>query len=123
MAEVEKIQHDFTYTLGGHREHGFCNRCQLKKRADLLEITAFEHPLPSSKDQAESMVFELCCPVVFGAWRDITWFLIHDLGMQDKPQKRYTKLEKTLPHYEPLAKYDQSSKQKITLASSVEPYM
>ncbi|PHH64686.1 hypothetical protein CDD81_4127 [Ophiocordyceps australis] len=43
-----------------------CERCQSKSKADKLTIDVFKWPLPSDKAMAQSIIFEMAVPLVFG---------------------------------------------------------
>ncbi|CAG8972326.1 hypothetical protein HYALB_00001729 [Hymenoscyphus albidus] len=83
--------------------HGFCesrhrnpcSKCQSKEQAAAINIDAHEWPLPSNRQEAKSVVFELMVPAAFGQWRDATTFLLNDIlgcnySAQDHPWARHT---------------------------------
>ena len=69
-----------------------CYKCQLEHQAKKLKIRVHEWPLPSSTVHAQHVVFELSPPYTFSVWRDITYMILHDIGLpsvqdsNDKPQ-------------------------------------
>ena len=67
----------------GHEytEHAYsCEKCRLEKEAAALCIDTHEWPLPTAQLEAERVVFELACPVVFSIWRNITFELLCTIG-------------------------------------------
>lgn len=72
-----------------------CNRCAYLKKAEAINISIHEWPLPSDPLQAQATVFELRVPGAFGHWRDATKFLLSSvLGLaysrHGAPRSRYT---------------------------------
>ena len=60
------------------REHDdrHCRKCYLNRKKDRIVIDIHEKLLPHDEVQAKALIFELCLPEGFGAWRDATWLLL-----------------------------------------------
>ena len=93
-----------------------CKRCWLKKKAEKLTIEPLEWPLPKDKNHSKSVVFELDCPPAFGAWRDVTWMIIGDLGIEASTDTAKPELD--LWEYEVLQKEYRTPESSIVLAST-----
>ena len=98
-----------------------CEHCALKSAARKIVIEKLEYPLPKDAIQAKAVVFELCCPRGFRAWRDTTWSLLADLS----PQTNEETCSFTLPSYQPLKKYKQikGRSSRVVLASRTNCYL
>ncbi|KAJ9617111.1 hypothetical protein H2200_000832 [Cladophialophora chaetospira] len=95
-----------------------CARCTLKEDAAGLTITKHEWPLPEEEVLCRSVVFELGGPEAFFAWRDGTFFLLHNIARTnafDRQLIRHAVL--SLPS---LKIHVQKEERNITLASSVK---
>lgn len=57
----------------------YCRRCRYRNQRDQLRIHVFEHPLPASQIEAESIIFELDVPPVFAHWRDLRSFFLQNV--------------------------------------------
>ena len=72
-----------------------CNRCAYLNKAEAINISVHEWPLPSDPLQARATVFELRVPVAFGHWRDATKFIVSSViglaySTYGAPRSRYT---------------------------------
>ncbi|GAP85058.2 hypothetical protein SAMD00023353_3901070 [Rosellinia necatrix] len=56
-----------------------CERCKHKLDMDSLRIRLHEWPLPESKEEAKSVVFELRVPPSFGDWREATIYMLTEV--------------------------------------------
>ena len=76
-------------------EHAYwCLRCDMRSRAQRLQIDVHEWPLSSNQAVAKATVFELRIPQAYGHWRDATMFLLLEvLGFThantEKPRAKY----------------------------------
>ncbi|RYP10374.1 hypothetical protein DL764_000708 [Monosporascus ibericus] len=70
---------DGGFTLPRH-DVRFCPKCQLTRRRSRIRIRIFESPLPDATVIAKVVVFELCCPKAFAAYRDATWSILYRLA-------------------------------------------
>lgn len=68
-----------------------CRRCYLNRKAKRVTMTTYESVLPPKDIQAKTLVFELCLPKGFAAWRDATWLLL-SLGRTGAPPDQGTML-------------------------------
>ena len=98
-----------------------CKKCTLNAEADSMTIQVHEWPLPENESFCKSAVFELDCPVEISAWRNLTWMLIQDLGREGEAGNAFPAVR--LPLYSGLAKYVRHSDSRLTLASSVKPFI
>jgi hypothetical protein len=67
------------YGMPVHIRHR-CPRCHTIRTIEKLRMQIHEHPLPSDDFMAKVVVFELCCPPAFAAYRDTTWMLLSQLA-------------------------------------------
>ena len=58
-----------------------CEKCQTNYEANNLKIRVHEWPLPQDTLEAHPVVFELSPPRAFSTWREITYAVLHDIGM------------------------------------------
>ncbi|RYP67972.1 hypothetical protein DL769_005619 [Monosporascus sp. CRB-8-3] len=70
---------DGSFALPRH-DARYCPKCQLTRRRSRIRIRIFESPLPDSALLAKVVVFELCCPKAFAAYRDATWSILYRLA-------------------------------------------
>jgi hypothetical protein len=107
------------------KEHSVsCSRCALLSQARSISILVHEWPLPRSKLDAASTVFELSVPPTFSAWRDATVFVLYEtLGCE------YSSIEEpnahhTLQNYQGISSFFSAngSMQRIGLLSQVKPH-
>ncbi|KAF2745418.1 hypothetical protein M011DRAFT_478936 [Sporormia fimetaria CBS 119925] len=99
-----------------------CSRCRLFKMAEAISITIHEWPLPRSEAAAKATVFELCVPVAFSSWRDLSVFLVKEV-LQGQYQDGHEQAKiYTLPEDRGLSRYlvGNHSSQRLTLASGVK---
>jgi hypothetical protein len=59
-----------------------CSGCYLNRKCKRMRIYVHEKSLPEDNVQSKAAVFELAVPLEFAAWRDATWFIIHDVGQR-----------------------------------------
>ena len=100
-----------------HNSH--CEYCRLKKMAEAITIQPHEWPLPEDLPCSKAVVFELKCPPLFGAWRDVTWMIVGDLGVESQMEKGMPRLH--LHEYEGLAKFYKSGESDLILSSVTAP--
>ncbi|KAF2104829.1 hypothetical protein NA57DRAFT_30565 [Rhizodiscina lignyota] len=50
-----------------------CVKCGLEAQARRMRINVHEHPLPSRPTEAKAVIFEMCAPEAFQAYRNTTW--------------------------------------------------
>lgn len=94
-----------------------CPKCRLTQRRKRIKIRIFESPLPESDTLAKVVVFELCCPRAFAAYRDATWAVLYRLAT-DNPE-RAIEPRLCLEDYSELQPYSEISWQ-LSLASSTK---
>jgi hypothetical protein len=58
-----------------------CAKCYLDRKIRRFRMDAHEHPLPADPISAKTVVFELCCPKSFAAYRDSSWQIIGTLAL------------------------------------------
>ncbi|RYP73457.1 hypothetical protein DL771_003629 [Monosporascus sp. 5C6A] len=74
----------------------YCPKCQLARRRSRIRIRIFESPLPDSEILAKVVVFELCCPKAFAAYRDATWSILYRLANDSQEKSIDPKLDQKL---------------------------
>ncbi|KAM0540722.1 hypothetical protein ACHAPJ_013526 [Fusarium lateritium] len=116
--EVSRTDLGVTYLV----HDPYCNRCSLKRQAANLDITVHEWPLPLDPFEAQAVVFELGVPNSFAAWRDLTFYFVHDvLGYESdggRPESSYS-----LDSYNGLASWCSSSGNRVHLLSEAKPHL
>ncbi|KAK6438570.1 hypothetical protein LTR95_005222 [Oleoguttula sp. CCFEE 5521] len=100
-----------------------CEKCQIRRQRNALQITVYEHPLPGNEYEAKTVVFELVLPQWFGHWRDARLFLLNDVlhGKSNKvnfPHRTYT-LSDDDPHLR--ARANRSGSHRTMLLSDSKP--
>ncbi|KAI1615196.1 hypothetical protein EDD36DRAFT_432369 [Exophiala viscosa] len=96
----------------------YCTRCRLEKEAHSIKIAKHEWPLPEDETIKKAVIFELTPPEEIIRWRDITWYLVHDIARSDV---RGCRLLQQLLSYPPLHRHAQHQARRVTLASAVKP--
>jgi hypothetical protein len=123
VTKIESMEHDdVTNPKSSGTQHWKkrCGRCKLEKQAAQMKITVHEWPLPSDDCHAQMVVFELVLPAVFSCWRDVTYAIMHDMGLT-KP-KGHAGPEMTLMQEKQLLPYRSfKHTSRVTLASSTKP--
>ena len=112
----------------GYREEPYhlphCQRCQIKREADNIEIRVHEWPLPNEPLEAKAAVFELDVPATIAKWREITYALIVDIF---SPQKVCSLLTSTkvyaLHNFDGLSEYSQGYNGRLHLASTAKSFL
>ncbi|RFN48648.1 hypothetical protein FIE12Z_7114 [Fusarium flagelliforme] len=99
-----------------------CNRCSLRNQANKLQITVHEWPLPTNTLQAQATVFELGIPQSFAEWRDVTYYMIHDVisfkSFGDRPSSSYS-----LDSYSGLSAWCTSERSRVHLLSQTKSHL
>jgi hypothetical protein len=86
IQEASRMDHDMSKNKLEQDIHSnTCEKCQLEQQGKALKIHVHEWPLPPSTVHAQQTVFELSPPRAFSAWRDITYFILHDIGLSTVP--------------------------------------
>ncbi|KAJ6555850.1 hypothetical protein B0H19DRAFT_1376856 [Mycena capillaripes] len=99
-----------------------CEKCRLKTAAKKMKIIVHEWPLPSNIDDAKNIVFELCLPMAFRIWRDMTAMLLGDICALNQPTE--AKIATRLDAYAGLRMYLPSSGlPRITYASHIKSFV
>ena len=98
-----------------------CPKCQMEKLAGSMRIQIHEHPLPVSQVHAKAVIFELCCPVAFAAYRDATWIIISTLGQGKLIDSFEPKI--LLSEYSELKRYSSSLTFTLSLASTTKSFL
>ena len=129
LQESQSMSHTDVPRWNGHYEYdvhdrSYCQKCQLKDRADDLEITVHEWPLPYIELEAKSAVFETDVPKPIAEWRETTYALLVDTyspqGPSSSPDcgKLYL-----LREFTGLKKYVRCEKGRLQFASEAKPFV
>lgn len=89
-----------------------------------MKIDVFEWPLPTNRNKAMAVVFELNCPRAYSVWRNVTWLLLRQmLGTQDVVVR--TQTSDTISSYASRAKLlDQGNfRPQLSLASTAKSFL
>jgi hypothetical protein len=82
LREAESLEHAETRNVLKRSIHSpTCRKCRLKDQAKTLRIPILEWSLLHSTVHAQLAAFELSPPLAFAAWRDITYMILHDIGL------------------------------------------
>ncbi|KAI6313641.1 hypothetical protein MCOR30_010221 [Pyricularia oryzae] len=100
-----------------------CSRCSYQRQMKALNISIHEWPLPRRKIKAQATVFELCVPVPFSEWRDITTFILFNVLKCQYGTVSIGRQEQSLGTYPALSEFRAPScaDQRIGLESSTKP--
>jgi hypothetical protein len=122
MDRAHNLEHDYNADSQGHYRHARrCSKCSVERQAGQLKIDVFEWPLPDNILEAKRVVFELCPPLAFRNWRDITYRFLHDICTPStrSPGESPSVL---LHQYVGLHKYESTKASHVTLASISKPF-
>lgn len=97
-----------------------CDKCEVLKQAQSLEIECFEWPLPSDEPAAKCVVFELDIPALFRSWRSTTYRILADVFSISPPTQAKSKCF-LLTDYQGLTRHLKSRADRLQLASSTQP--
>jgi hypothetical protein len=98
-----------------------CKKCRLERRAEALHISIHEWPLPHSTAHAQYVVFELSPPSAFSAWRDITYYIIRDIGLSTVPDIQ-GKPQVLLGSFSGLRRWTNQEGYRITIGSTTKSF-
>ena len=98
-----------------------CQKCFLERKSKRFKIQIHEHPLPSSLIDAKAVVFELCCPKAFTAYRDATWRILGTLACSK--QTEYREPNMLLRDYSELKPFMNSKRCDVSLASRTKSFL
>lgn len=96
-----------------------CRKHYLERVAARLKISIHEALLPTDKVLAKALVFELCLPRGFAAWRDSTWHILH-LARRDQIQNHPPRV--VLREYSGFVPFLNSTECNVTLASPAKSF-
>ncbi|KAL2068505.1 hypothetical protein VTL71DRAFT_14842 [Oculimacula yallundae] len=100
-----------------------CQKCELKREADNLEISVHEWPLPYKDLEAKSAVFELIIPVSIAEWRDATFSLLEDVFSPCTEAGPCNTKVYQLREYVGLIKYGHGKVRRLQLASETKSFL
>ena len=86
---VQVTYHDIDGSPYEETQHSSnCKRCAYLKQAKSMTIYLHEWPISKDPNKAKATVFELIVPPDFGAWRDITLYMLQNvLGYKYKVER------------------------------------
>lgn len=119
-AEHEKMECDDVYNSHGDHDTMVCAKHQKEEKTKNMTITLIDESLPKKAVQFKAAAFELDTPTQFAAWRDMTWFIINDVGHNDIGQREVVRGEKppiTVRKYSLLRRHSTRKTTRITLAT------
>ena len=73
-----------------------CVQCTIIKRANAIEVSIYECPLPSKEKSALAVIFELQMPTEFRCYRDVLWMFTN--RPKPKPNIALIEWRNALPH-------------------------
>ncbi|KAI9733803.1 MAG: hypothetical protein M1818_007070 [Claussenomyces sp. TS43310] len=98
-----------------------CTKCFLERQAKRMRIQVYEHPLPSDPVHTKAVIFELCCPKAFAAYRDVTWRILYTLAIPGEMEHRPLRL--LLHKYDPLRDFQNPTTCRLSLASTTKSFL
>ncbi|KAL9104009.1 MAG: hypothetical protein Q9163_000987 [Psora crenata] len=99
-----------------------CTKCYLRRKSKRMKIQIHEYPLPADLIQAKAVVFELCCPKAFSAYRNATWRIRGDLACPKQTEPAVPRL--LLCDYTELKAFMQSIQRRgVCLASATKSFL
>jgi hypothetical protein len=126
VRESDSLSHAEEIGFDGYREYPIhpssCYKCQLKERADGLEIAVHEWPLPQGEVEAKCAVFEVDVPVAISKWRDTTHALLIDIFSPRDISEREDQIY-SLRDFDGLRHYVQRPMGRLQLASNAKPFV
>jgi hypothetical protein len=124
LSEASNMDHEYFKNHHGNYTHSrwACQKCGLEEQAKELIIHVHEWPLPPLTVHAQKVVFELSPPLAFAVWRDITYMILHDIGLSSVPDSQgETKAEVLLGSFSGLRRWP-VPKYRITLGSTTKSF-
>ena len=94
-----------------------CDQCTTIQQANSIKVDIYECPIPSRRESALAVIFELQMPTEFRCYRDIIWMFVNRLNQE--PPKSMLEWLSVSPHNTKLSRfYTSSYKCKVKLVSS-----
>ncbi|KAG8733067.1 hypothetical protein FRC10_000456, partial [Ceratobasidium sp. 414] len=125
MTSISQRSCDYFNDRWGYRRHDrWCVKCSEENQARNMRIHVHEWLLPSSRLEAEAVVFELECPEALNIWRSATYKILCDLGGSARGSQASPHC--TLAGYGSLTQWShqlRSSNPRITIASSTKSFL
>ncbi|KAL8872321.1 MAG: hypothetical protein Q9174_002028, partial [Haloplaca sp. 1 TL-2023] len=101
-----------------------CRKCRLTSEIDGMRIGIHEWPLPKDTVLSKVAIFNLRCPEVVAAWREMAWMLIQDLGRESNTADQSpAAVAAWLSDYDGLRQYQTNDRPRIQLASATKSVM
>ncbi|KAJ8110852.1 hypothetical protein OPT61_g6407 [Boeremia exigua] len=98
-----------------------CEWHDLRDAARNIEISIFEHPLPSYEPAAKAVIFELLCPESFAAYRDTTWSIL-SIICSPSPTTKVDRVS-IVREFSEIQPYVDDSTCSVTLASEKKAFL
>ncbi|UJR11323.1 hypothetical protein I4U23_015504 [Adineta vaga] len=87
-----------------YRYHRVCERCSLVNTANNIRVQIYECPLPTRREDALAVIFELQMPSEFRCYRDVVWQFINHPKPRPSHDSYYEWL-KVSPHSKKLSPF------------------
>ena len=95
-----------------------CDRCTIIQQANNIKVHIYESPIPSERNSALAVIFELQMPIELRCYRDILWMFVNRLDTKPSNSKMLEWLS-VAPHNTKLSQFYNSSRNwKVKLVSS-----
>jgi hypothetical protein len=123
LQDASMMDHGVSQNNHGDKVHD--KKCPPECRSKALKICVHEWPLPSSTLHAQNAVFELSPPNAFSAWRDITYFILRDIGLSSVPNEECKpKLQVLLGSFSGLCRWEHPSQKgyRVTIGSTTKSF-
>jgi hypothetical protein len=88
LRKAKDLEHGMIKNVCGVPIHSMsCQKCKLENQGKSLRISILEWSLHSTV-HTQLAAFELSPPRAFAAWRDITYMILHDIGLDLAPDPK-----------------------------------
>ncbi|CAF4731668.1 unnamed protein product, partial [Rotaria sp. Silwood2] len=96
-----------------------CDGCKMVQKANSMKVEIYECPIPSRRESALAVIFELQMPIEIRCYRDILWQFINRPNLV--PSNNMNEWLSISPHRSKLSQYNNGSyDRKVKLVSSTK---
>lgn len=102
-----------------HSSH--CKKCAYLRQANSMTISLHEWPVSREPNKAKATIFELIVPPAFGAWRDITHYVLQAVLGYKYEAKKTPNSEYTLQRDPGIKSFYQANIERVGIRSDTKP--
>jgi hypothetical protein len=114
---------DWEEDIDQSRHDPGCQKCNYKRCAQSLKIRLHEWPLSPDGHRAKATVFELRVPLTYGAWRDITHFVLKTVLQCDYQSCKSVQKKRMLQSDPALQRYFTLGTERIGVQSETKSHL